>query len=209
MGEVVTAGAKGVARSAEMHELDRDIGVFIEAYDAADGDHEGPRARLALAQIDKVAGLATVLDTSISAISRPASRKEIARELTLIVASKPEEWNRATSETGDTRSSLREMWTQLFIEEVEALRPSIGGLRLAGKRLRGVKSDNDYANRRLPPICDVVQTVKNAEARFSRARRRLAELPALRGRLQKAADYEAARQARYQQKTGPINSKES
>lgn len=94
---------------------------------------------------------------------------------------------------------MREVWAQLFVEEIGALAPSTGGLRLAGQQLRRSRSDSDYANRRLPPICDVVQAVRDAEARFRRVRRRLSDLPALRARLQQAVDYEAARQARYQQ----------
>jgi hypothetical protein len=183
----------------EMHTLEKNISAFIDVYDAADGDREGASAVRALAELDRMTPAINALCGVLEPLGHRALRTEMARELTLIIASKPEEWNRATSEPGDTRSSLREMWTQLFIEEVEALTPSVGGLRLAGQRLRHSRSDNDYANRRLPPICDVVQAVRDAEARFRRVRRRLSDLPALRARLQQAVDYEAARQARYQQ----------
>jgi hypothetical protein len=151
------------------------------------GVSEGRAAALAtLEKIDALIASTPVLRERLRATLVPASNEQIVEQFTLLIASKPDEWDRATK-MADSRK-FSELWSISLLEDIATLNPSAGAMAIAGRRLRLDRKPNDFHNRRLPPSSEIADEIINAESYLATSLEFLDYLPSARKSLQRTID---------------------
>jgi len=138
-------------------------------------------AKAKLGGLDALIAATPALSGYLDKASRSATTAEISELFMLLVASKPDEWDRAGKLHGTRKIS--ELWSTTLLDDIASLSPSSGAIAAAGRTLRLTRKPNDFQNRRLPPSSEIVDEIRNAERDLAASRGYLKALPAKRQRL--------------------------